>query len=194
MGTLHHIVLAGLVAAEEAGHGGGITEQLGIRVELIGAQIIGFLLLLALLKVFAYRPIMDVLDQREEEIRTRYSDADKARDHAEELRKSYEQRMAQADVEVRDKIQDGIREGQAARAQIVAQAHSERERIVQQGQREVAEEREKMVYAVRESVVNMAVEAAGKIISRSMDADTHRALVDEFLAEIPTGTAGEAKS
>ncbi len=198
MGTLHNIVLAGLVAAaEEGGHGahgaggGSILSQLGIQFPLIIAQAVGFVLLIIVLKAFLYRPVLTVLSQREEEIRTRYSDADKARGTAEDLRREYENRLSQIEAEARDRIHDGIREGQAMRAELVAQAQQERERIIQQGHREVADEREKMVFTVRETVANMAVEAAGKIISRSLDDSTHRAMIQEFLTELP---AGEAKS
>ena len=153
MGTLHNIVLAGLVAAaEEGGHGahgaggGSILSQLGIQFPLIIAQAVGFVLLIIVLKAFLYRPVLTVLSQREEEIRTRYSDADKARGTAEDLRREYENRLSQIEAEARDRIHDGIREGQAMRAELVAQAQQERERIIQQGHREVADEREKMVF------------------------------------------------
>lgn len=193
MGTLHQIIGLGLVATEEAGGahaGGGIIEQLGIQYPLILAQGAGFLLLLYILGRFLYRPVLGMLETREEEIRARYADADQARAQAAEIRRDYETRMSQADAEARDRIHDGIREGQAMRAELVAQAQQERERIIQQGYREISEEREKMVYLVRENVANMAVDAAGRIISRSMDDSTHRALVQEFLAELPAGEKG----
>lgn len=199
MGTLHHVIWMGLVAAEEAAqeagagaHGGGdsILAQLGIQFPLIIAQAVGFLLLLFILRAFLYRPVLGMLGTREEEIRARYADADQARAAAAGLQREYETRMAQAEAEARDRIQEGIREGQAMRAELVAQAHQERERVIQQGYREIGEEREKMVYLVRETVANMAVDAAGRIISRSMDESTHRALVQEFLAGLPAEEKG----
>ncbi|HEX3000721.1 MAG TPA: F0F1 ATP synthase subunit B [Armatimonadota bacterium] len=195
MGTLHHIVLAGLTAAGEASgaKSGGILSDLGIQYPLIIAQAFGFLLLLIILRAFLYKPILGMLDAREEEIRTRYTDAEKARGHAEQLRHDYEARLAQADTEARDRIQDGVREGQAMRAELIAQAHEDRERIVEQGHREITDEREKMLYTVRDKVATMAVDAAGRIISKSVDAETHRELINEFLEELP-GEAGEARS
>ena len=196
MGTLHHVLWMSLVAAEEATHeagaaahggGGSILAQLGIQFPLIIAQAVGFLALLFILRAFLYRPVLGMLSTREEEIRARSNDADEARAIALKLQREYETRMAQAEAEARDRIQDGIREGQAMRAELLAQAQQERDRIIQQGHQEIREEREKMVYVVRETVANMAVDAAGKIIARSMDENTHRALVQEFLAALPAG-------
>lgn len=196
MGTLHSIITAGLIAAEEAGHqaGGGLLEQLGIRFPLIFAQAAGFIALFFFLRQFAFRPVLNFLDTREEEIRTRYADAERAHSTAEQLRRDYEARLSQIEAEARDRIQEGIREGQAMRAELLAQAHQERERIIQQGHREVNEEREKMIYLVRETVANMAVDAAARVLSRSLDEETHRSLVREFLEELPASAGGEARA
>lgn len=171
-----------------------MLEQLGIQFPLIYAQAAGFLALFFFLRQFAFRPVLSILDTREEEIRTRYADAEKAHSTAEQLRRDYETRIAQIEAEARDRIQDGIREGQAMRAELLAQAQQERERILQQGHREIAEEREKMIYLVRDQVANMAVEAAGRVISRSLDEATHRALIHEFLEDLPASAGGEARA
>lgn len=196
MGTLHALTLTGLFAAEEAAHqaGGGLLAQLGIQFPLIVTQAVGFLLLYFVLRAVAFRPILAILAQREALIRERYQNAEQAQQAAERLRLDYEMRLARIDQEARDRIQEGIREGQAMRAEILSQAQQERERILRQAREEIEADREKMVYSVRETVINMAIEAAGRILARSMDEQAQRLLVQEFLSEIATRPGGEARA
>ncbi|MDH7570652.1 MAG: hypothetical protein QHJ73_13805, partial [Armatimonadota bacterium] len=132
--------------------------------------------------------------EREEQIRKNYEQAEEALRNAEEKRQEYEARLAQAESEARNRIQEGIREGQAIRRQLTQRGEEERDRIIQQGYRDLANEREKMVYSVRESVIDMTLEAASRILKRSLDEPAHRALVQEFLAALPSEPQNESRS
>ena len=146
------MMLAGLSPRRSGARGrrrtAGDLGATGIQFPLILVQAVGFLLLL-LLRAIAFRPIWAFSISARGDC-TRYSDAEKARDVAEQVRRDYEARLAQIDAEARDRIQDGIREGQAMRTELIAQAQQERADC-QQGHREVTEEREKMIYSVRET-------------------------------------------
>ncbi len=160
-------------------------EGLGINLSSLIAQLINFGLLLVLLRMFAYKPVMNMLDQRAEKIK-------ESMDHAETVKKSAEE----ADVEVAKRIEEASHEGQkiikqameageAARTKAMQQAKEDAKVLVEKARVEIQRERNEVVEELRKEVSDLAILAAGKVVSRSMDKEEHRRMIDEILREAP---------
>ena len=161
-----------------------LFEQLGIRPDLILVNIISFLILLWLLKKFLFKPIAAMLDSRSEEIADSYKAADEEKARMEQIRSEYEAKLADVAAEAREKIAQAINEGQSAKQQILAEARAKAEEILKRGEEELTRERDKTIIQLRAEVVDLAIEAAGKAVSRSLDEESHRRLVREFVESI----------
>jgi len=145
-----------------------------------------FIVLIALLTYFLYRPITAMLDERTRRIQESLAAAEQARADRERdellatTRREIGEMMAQAQSAA-ERIQSEAR----------ANAQQEAQRIVETARQEAAAEREQAMSELRREVAGLAVMAAERVISRSLDDQAHRQLVDEFLNEQPA-QAGRA--
>ena len=161
-----------------------LFHTLGIDPHVIAAQVVGFILLWALLARFLFRPVVGLLDARKEEVKLTYENADAERAKAEEFRADYETRLAGIEAEARARIQTAVGEAESAKDQIMSDARSRSEDILRRGQEQLDREREKTLAQLREAVVDISLDAASKVIGESLDDQKHRKLVSDFVGKI----------
>ena len=164
----------------------GGFASLGINLPLLVVFIVNFIVLLALLRLFLYKPVMKVLDERAQ--RTK-----EAMDLAEATKKEYEQ----AKGEVQKQIEKGRQEAQA----VITQAIQVGERLKEESRQETAKqtqvmidrarseleaERDKIVGDLRREFVDISIAAAEKVIKETLDREKHRKLIEETLQESVT--------
>jgi len=155
-------------------------------VSVIPASIMGFLLLWLIMAKLLFKPVKELLKAREDEIKGTYQAADGKLAEAEELRAGYDKRLAGIEAEAHARLQAAMREAEDAKNQILAEARAHAEDILRKGQENLEREREKMVYQLREEVVNLSIGAAGKLIGESLDEPKQRKLVIDFIDRIGT--------
>ncbi len=161
-----------------------LFKELGINPQVIASQIIGFLLLWWLLARFLFRPVMGLLQAREQDIKNTYDAADAERAKAEEFRADYEKRIQGIEAEARARIQAAVREAETAKDQIMSDARNRSDDILRRGQEQLDREREKTLAQLREEVVDISLGAAAKVIGESLDDQKHRALISDFVNKI----------
>lgn len=165
-----------------------ILEQLGIDPTVIVVNIIGFLLLVAVLRKFLYSPVTTMLENRKEEIANTYAAAERERNTMEGLRQDYEKRLAGIEAEAHERIQAAIKEAQGIRDEIIEDARAKAESILLRGEEELVREREKAVEELRAEVASLVIAASSNLLERSLDDESHRKLIDDFISSV-----GEAK-
>lgn len=161
-----------------------LFHELGIDPRIIAAQIAGFILLWLLLARFLFRPVMGLLASREQEIKSTYEGAENERASAEEFRVEYEKRLAGIEAEARAKIQDAIRDAEDAKNDILGDARRRSEDILRRAEEDLAREREKTLAEIREQVVDLSLEAAGKLVGETLDEPRHRRLIGDFISRL----------
>ncbi len=162
-----------------------LLNSLNIDPRAILVNIVGFLLLLLVLRKMVFTPIGKVLAERQQDVNSTYDQLEADRRQMEALRTDYEQRLASIEAEAREKIQGAIKDAQAARDQIVQEAQGRSREMITRAEAEVAREREQAMITFRQQVVDLAMGAATKVIGDSLDETRQRRLIDEF---ITTGT------
>jgi F-type H+-transporting ATPase subunit b len=163
------------------GGGGGILGSLGLDPKTLAVQVFAFIILYILFKAFLWKPILGLLETRQEEVAGIYSQAESSRAAAEAARKDYEVRMAKADEESRERIATALAQANAMKDEIVNSAREQADRIILSGRENVRREMEKAQVQIRDTAAKMAVDVAGRIIQREMDPAAQRALVDQFI-------------
>lgn len=161
-----------------------MEDILHIDWRVLVVQIGGFVLLLLVFKKFLFGPIGRILETRKQEISTEYEVAERDRVFAEELKLEYEQRLATVDTEVREKIQEAIKEGQHHRDAILAEAREEADKLLRRSEEEIERDLAKAMVQLREEVVDLAISSTRKLIDRSLDDATHRAIIRDFIDSI----------
>jgi len=163
---------------------GEIAHSLDLNWGLIVTQIIGFLLTVWILKAFAWKPLLKMLEDRKNKIAGDISDAEKIKSDAEKLLDDYNAKLRDIETEARSKIQDAIGEGNRIAAEIREQAREEAHQIVEKSREELSRDIAKARVQLRDEMVGMAITAAEKIISIKLDDSEQRRLLDDFLKEV----------
>jgi len=161
-----------------------IFEQLGIDPKLILVNIIGFVILLAILKKFLYGPVTQMLETRREEIAASYTAAEAEKAKMEELRADYERRLADIESEARQRMQETVKEAQGLREHLLDEARANADKILSRAEAEIGREREKVLEELRREVVDLTIGAATRLVGESLDEPGHRRLIEEFIQSV----------
>ncbi len=155
-----------------------------IDVRQVLTQIIGFLLMVWILRRYAWAPVLALLDERRERIAGEFKEAERLKGEAEEARSRFEQEMRSIDVHARQKLNEAVTEGQKVAAEIKSQAQHEAQQRLQRAEDEIEREREKAKETLKEQVVHMSIRTAEKILRQKLDDPAQRKLVGEFVDEV----------
>jgi F-type H+-transporting ATPase subunit b len=145
-----------------------------------------FLLLLAILCKFAWRPISEGLEKREHHIAEQIAAAERANAEAKEMLAQYDRKLASAQDEVRAIIEEARRDATHTQQEILAQARADAVAEMDRAKREVETAKDQALRELAETSANLAVELAGKIIRTQLDAGQHAQLVTEALSRFPS--------
>jgi|MudIll2142460700_1097286.scaffolds.fasta_scaffold51097_2 F-type H+-transporting ATPase subunit b len=148
---------------------------------------ITFLLLIVVLSKFAFGPIVKMLDERERTIREAIEQAKKERAEAEKLLAAQKESLIQAQRDAAELAKRNQQEVEKLRVELTARARKEADELVASARRQIQEEKAKAVAEVRGYVADLAVAAATRIVKSSLDEKAQRALVEEYLAQLPAG-------
>ena len=158
-------------------------SELGVNLPVLIAQIVNFFLLLFVLRLVAYKPLMEMLDRRSQRIKEGLEAADQSKEQ-----------VAQAEQQVTDQLAEARQQGQALIAQaqeaasrIEEESHTrasrEAEALLERARSAIQLERDQAIAELRREFAGITVSAAEKVINQSLDRQAHRRLIDEVLAE-----------
>ena len=155
--------------------------------------VITFLILAMLLAKFAWKPLLQTLAERETTIRDSLEQAQKARAEGEETLRRNQEILSQARRETAAILDQGKREAETLRAEILAQARKEAQDLVEQGKRQVQFEQKQTMEQLRRQVADLAIQAAERLITRSLDDSAQRQLVDDYVRGLTDLQPGETR-
>lgn len=178
-GALLAVGLPGVAAAAE--EEGGIAA-LGFNLPGLVAQLINFTILLIVLRLFLFRPIMNILDERKRRIQEGLQAAEQAAEQASASEEASQQVLAEARTEAQASLQRAQEAAARLREELEARARTDAEQIVQRAREEVQVERDQAIQQLRAEFADLTVRAAERIINQSLDRNAHQQLIDEVLA------------
>ena len=158
-------------------------EALGINVPGLVAQIVNFLLLLFLLSKFAYKPILNMLDQRAQRIKESLEAAERARQEAAQSQVNIQAQIDTARREGQALIEQAARSAEQLREEIHETARKEAEAILARAKADFAQEREKAIEELRRQFADLTITAAEKVINETLDRAKHQRLISEVLEQ-----------
>lgn len=144
---------------------------------------LGFVILVLVLKRFAWRPVLTLLDDRRRRIEQEFARIEQTKTQLEMLQRDYQARLAQIEQEARIKIQEAVADGRRVSAEIQEQARAQATQVLTQARENVQLEIAKAKVELRERVAKLTLEATEKLLGQKMDAAKDEALVLRFLDE-----------
>lgn len=146
--------------------------------------ILTFLVLLGLLGKFAWKPLMEVLDSREERIRKALDGAAKASEEFERLQEESKQITAKARTEAQSIIATSQKQAETVREEILLDARSRAESIIETAEKQIQVERQKIIGQIRNELVDISVTLASKLIRKNISREDDQNLIEESLTQI----------
>ncbi|MGM9925595.1 MAG: F0F1 ATP synthase subunit B [Bacillus sp. (in: firmicutes)] len=144
-------------------------------------QLVCFIILLALLRKFAWGPLVNMMKQREEHVANEIDAAEKTRAEAKKYLEEQRALVKQSREEAQTLIENAKKQGEAQREEIVVAARAEADRLKENAKREIVTEKEKAVAALREQVASLSVLIASKVIEKELTVADQDKLINEYL-------------
>ncbi len=146
-----------------------------------------FLILMVLLKKYAWGPLMGVMDERAQMVANEIDQAEKSRIESKELLEEQRNLLKEARNDAQAIVENAREQGETQREDIIKAARTEVARFKESATLEIASEREKAVQAVREEFVSLSVLAASKVLGKEISEEDNRALIEETIAKAGDG-------
>jgi F-type H+-transporting ATPase subunit b len=146
--------------------------------------IVTFLVLLALLTKFAWKPLLLALEARQNTIRAALDDAQKAKVELERLNQESAAIIRQARVEADSIITSSRADAERLREEMRQKARTEAEGIVKNAERQIQMETARALQQIRHEAADLGVAIASKLIQRNLTREDNEQLIDEALKQI----------
>lgn len=176
------------LAAEEEGPTG--IAALGFNLPGLIAQLINFGLLLVVMRLFLYKPVLKLLDERKRRIQEGLERAEQAAEQAlaseGEARRALEEARAEGQQAVARAQEAALR----LRGELEERARADADQIVQRAREEVRTERDQAIQQLRAEFTDLTIAAAERVIGQSLDRAAHQRLIDEVLVTSEFGQGG----
>jgi F-type H+-transporting ATPase subunit b len=158
-------------------------EKLGLNINWFISQLVNFAILLFVLRRFLYKPMLEMLSNRQARIRESMDYAERVKQEAARAQQDYEKKIEESRREGQAIIAQATQQAERARNDILAKAQEEASEIKAKALEDVEYERKRVMAELRDEVAELAILAAGRVLGKALDEQTHRQVVDDFLAE-----------
>ena len=146
--------------------------------------ILTFLLLLFVLAKFAWKPLLKMLKDREELIRSSLEDAEKAKEELERLNAEGEAIVNQARSEAQTILSEGKAAATKLKEETLAGAKEQAKNIISEAEKQINVEKDKAINEIKSEVVNLSLNISKKLINKNLSPEDNKALIDESLSNM----------
>jgi F-type H+-transporting ATPase subunit b len=159
---------------------GPLTVEGGLMIWTI----VVFLLLLAILRKFAWPAILGAVEAREQALERQLAEAARDREQAAALLAEHQKLVAEAKAQAHAIIVEARGVSERERALAIEKTRQEQEELLARARREIGAERDRAVAELRREAVDLSLAAASRLIEKRLDGDTDRKLVLDYLATL----------
>lgn len=162
-------------------------EALGLNFGYLIVQFLNFGILFVVLRAWAYKPIVNLLEERRETIAQGLEDARIAEEARENAEKEAENIIGEAQNEANRIVREATERAEQAAVELRAEAEKEAEKIRQTAVTEGEQRRERALGEVRGQVAALAIAAAHKVLGEALDEQRQQKLIQEFFSGLEAG-------
>ena len=148
--------------------------------------ILTFLVLVALLARFAWRPLLQALEGRQALITKSLDDAQRARQELERLQRESTQIVTNARIEAEAIVSRSRSDAEQLREELKQKSRAEATAIVKNAERQIQLETRRALQQIRHETVDLSVTIASKILKRTVSKEDNEGLIEETLKEVET--------
>ena len=149
--------------------------------------IVTFLVLMALLAKFAWKPLLAALEERQASIRAALDEAQKARADVERVRVEAERLVNEARVEAGQVLARTREDAARLRDELKSQAQADAARLVSNAERQIQLDTNRALEQIRREAIDLSVAIASKLLQRNVSKEDNARLIDESVKQIDAG-------
>ena len=172
-----------LLALQEEHTPGPLSVDPGLMIWTI----VVFVVLLLILKRFAWPAILGAVEAREQALEQQLAEAERSRAEAARLLEEHKRLMGDAKGQAHAIVVEARQLAEKERAVAMEKTKQEQEELLQRARREIASERDRAVAELRREAVDLSLAAASKLIGERLSTDTDRKIVSDYLASLDAG-------
>ncbi len=150
--------------------------------------ILTFLVLLVLLAKFAWKPLLALLDRREEMIRQSLDDAEKAKQELQRLQQESKEILSKARVEAQSILARSRSEAEKLKGEIRQEAKVQADSILRDAEKQIQVETDKAIAVLKNEVVDLSLLVASKLIKKNLSKEDNQSLIEESLKQVESST------
>jgi F-type H+-transporting ATPase subunit b len=170
-----------LLAAEETDSGSALIK---VVPGLMIWTVVTFLIVLFVLRRYAFGPIQGIIDKRRDTIREALDEADKARDEARALREQVRKEREEAGSERQALLDEARKQATDSARRAREEADEDLQRRLEENQKAIEAENRRFREEIRRDVVELTLMAAEKVTRKSLDEKDQKRLIDETISEL----------
>ncbi|PIP73637.1 MAG: ATP synthase F0 subunit B [Candidatus Lloydbacteria bacterium CG22_combo_CG10-13_8_21_14_all_47_15] len=156
-------------------------SALGINWKLLSIQILNFLVLLLILRRFAYKPMLKILDERRDRIEQGLKDADTSRERLEHAAKEEALILESAHKKAEALLRKAEASAKNNAGIIEERARKDASDIAERARKMIEAEKAKIADDVKKDISAVIVSAVEKIIGEKLDDGKDRNLIEKAL-------------
>jgi len=160
------------------------AETFGLNWWLFLSQCISFAIVCFLLQKFAYKPILNILEERRQRIAEGLANAERIKAQLAEAQKTSSEIIAKANAEAQKMIEEARAAAKTLGERQAQQAITEAEQIVSKARNAASVEHDKMMVELRRELARLVVDATARVTGKILTPEDQRRLSDEAAREI----------
>ncbi len=168
----------------EHGESHGGSGPIEFKADLGVYTLVSFVILVVILSRIGWRPMLEAIQAREQQVAASVAEATKLKEQAEALLAEHRAKLAGAEAEIRAMMEEARRRAEQLQAELLAQARQEAEQLRRQAQEDIARARDEALQDLFERTAELVADVAARILPRHLSEQEHRQLVEEALQEL----------
>jgi F-type H+-transporting ATPase subunit b len=149
--------------------------------------ILTFLVLVALLAKFAWRPLLDALERRQDTIRKSLDDARKAKEELERLQAESQRILNEARAQAAAMLSQTQSDAMRLRDELKQKAQAEAANVMKNAERQIAQETARAVQQIRHEAIDLSIAIASKLLQRNVSKEDNERLIEDTFRQIEAG-------
>lgn len=155
-----------------------------ISIKEIIVQIINFLILFFLLRIFAWKRLLGFLDGRKARISAEFARIEDSKAEIAELKSEYAEKLSLIEAQAKEKIKEAIDEGKKISLEIKKGAYLEAQKIMETSRADIKYELSKAKEELKKDIVDLTMQAAESVIQEKLSEDQDRKIIKNFLDNV----------
>lgn len=167
-----------------------MLQGLGINLPQLISQLVSFIILFLVLGIVAYKPLLKMMQERSQKIKDSLEQAESIKEESSRAEDEIKKQILEASQQGQEIIARATQTSDEIRAKAQELAKKDAEALILRARQEIKSERDDAIDELRRQFADLTIHAASKVIGQSLDAETHRQLIDTVLEESKTLNKG----